>query len=501
MTSNIAPVFLLFSTLLLAILNLLAPFISKEPSKIRSFLLIMLSSFFFINVLIIDWLFLSGIRINLSLAVFNNYHIGLYLEPLGLIFLTLLSSLAICALLYTDKYLAINSIKQSSRFLFFLNLSVLAAIFISLSSNLFTMFIFYEILTLSTACLIGHSGGDKVKAGLYRYLKILMISGMLLFLPAILIIYAKVNHGDFLSQGYIANYFSKNQTILLLLMFIFGIAKAALYPLHQWLPAAMVANYPVSALLHAVVVVKTGLFCIYKILLYIFGLKYLHSIFIEFNWLLFLPTITILYSSYKAIQSNNIKKILAYSTICQLSIALLSAFILTPKSMAAAILHLISHSFSKICLFYGMGNIYSLLKTNQVENLLGVSKIMPKTSFIILISSLSLIGVPPFGGFISKFYIMLAAAEQNQILVMIILILSSILSALYLIKFLIFIYKPAVENNDVVRSKMVKQLNKVNIIENKLPFSMLVSLIICSLAVILFGFIQPFINQFFVFIG
>ncbi len=485
---SITPNFLILSTLLLGMLNLLAPFISNGDNYTRNSLLMMISGFFFINILIIDWLFLSGIRISLSINIFDNFTIGFHLEALGLIFLSLLSFLWICALLYTIKYLVINNIEHSSRFLFFLNLSVLSGVMVSLSSNLFTMFIFYEILTLSTAPLIGHSGGDKVMAGVYKYLKILMISGTILFLPALIIIYAKANHGDFIQHGFIEHYFSKDQTIILLLMFIFGISKAALYPLHNWLPVAMVAHYPVSALLHAVVVVKTGLFCIYKILIYIFGLKYLQSIFSEFNWIIFLPIITIFYSSIKALQSDNIKKILAYSTINQLAIALLSAFMFTSKSMGAAILHLCSHSFTKICLFYGMGSIYSLKKTNQSIDLIAVAQEMPKTSFMVFIASLSLIGVPPFGGFISKFYIMLAAIEQNQILVVSVLALSSLFSAFYLTKFIAFIYKP------------IEGGLKITSMEDKLPNSMLLSLIICSLGIILFYFIQLFIKKFFIFI-
>ncbi|XVN42567.1 MAG: proton-conducting transporter membrane subunit [Candidatus Rickettsia vulgarisii] len=489
MYPTIAPNLLIFSTISLAILNLLTPFISNNDNKIRNYLLITISSFFFINILMIDWLFLKGIRAELSVSLFGDFIIGFHLEVLTLIFLTLVSFLWICALLYTIKYIKINNIDNSSRFIFFLNLSVISGVMIGLSANLFTMFIFYEILTLSTAPLIAHSGGDKVLAGVEQYLKILLISGAVLFLPAIMIIYAKIGHGNFVSQGIIDNYFSKNQTIVLLLTFIFGIAKTALCPLHKWLPAAMVAHYPVSSLLHAVVVVKSGLFCIYKVLIYIFGLKYLQNIFFEFNFIILLPLITIIYSSLRALQSDNIKKILAYSTINQLAIALLSAFMFTSKSMGAAILHLCSHAFTKICLFYGMGSIYSLKKTYKVSDLTAIAYEMPKTTFIIFIAGLSLIGIPPFGGFISKFYIMLAAAEQNQIGVMIILALSTIFSALYLAKLLMLIYKP------------IDETGKSISIENKLPIFMRISLMICASGVIFFYFIQMYIKKFLIYIG
>ncbi len=488
MYPTVTPDFLILSTLLLASLNLITPFISNSDNSTRNSLLIIISCFFFSNIFIIDWLFLKGVRAQHTVQLSGNFSFSFHLEALSLIFLTLISFLWICALIYTIKYLKINNIGNSSSFLFFLNLSVFSGIMIALSANLFTMFTFYEILTLATAPLIGHLGGDKVIAGMYQYLKILIISGALLFLPAILIIYSKVGHGNFLTHGFIENYFSKNQAIILFFMFIFGIAKTALLPLHQWLPAAMVAHYPVSALLHAVIVVKSGLFCIYKVLIYVFGLQYLQSIFAEFNIALLFPALTIFYSSLKALQSDNIKKILAYSTMNQLGIALLSAFMFTSKSMGAAVLHLCSHSFTKICLFYGMGSIYSLKKTAQISDLLGAAAAMPKTSFMVFLASLSLIGIPPFGGFISKFYIMLAASQQDQIFIMCMLAFSSLFSAAYLTKLLIFMYKPT-DNNITPLS-----------LEQKLPLPMFISLIICTSCVVLFYFIQIFVKKFFIYI-
>ncbi len=484
-TQFTTPSLLILSTLLVGALNLTSPYATKKDSFIRNFLLITIAIFFFGNILIIDWLFLKGIRAGFEFNIFGNYSIGFHLEPLGLIFLSLIGFLWICALLYTPKYLAINNIEHSSRFLFFFNLTILIGVLIALSSNLFTMFICYELLTISTAFLIGHTKNNIVLSGLYKYLKILMISATMLFLPAVIIIYAKTGNGDFASGSLVENYFSQSQSIILLLMFIFGIAKTAIFPVHSWLPAAMVAHYPVSSLLHAVIVVKTGLFCIYKILLYIFGLSYLQMIFAEFNWLIFIPIVSIFYSSLKALGTDNIKKILAYSTMNQLSLALLSACMLTPKVLGAAILHLVSHSFTKICLFYSMGSIYSLKKADQVQDLHGTSKEFPLISFIISISSLSLIGIPIFSGFISKFSILLAASEQNQIIVMIVVIASSIFSSLYLLKILSSIYKPSFIESSVTKS---------------LPYSMEISIIICALAITLFYFIQILIREFLVYI-
>ena len=229
----------------------------------------------------------------------------------------------------------------------------------------------------------------------------------------------------------------------------------------------MVASYPVSALLHAVVVVKTGLFCIYKVLFYVFGLEYLQYLFGGYNWLVIIPAITILYSSLQALKCNEIKMILAYSTINQLSIALISAFLFTPKGLAAAVIHMVSHSFSKICLFYSAGNFYSSGRTYYLTDLIGINKNMPKTSAIFLIATLSLIGIPPFAGFISKFHIMVAAANQQNLLVMIVIAVSSLFSAFYMLKVLGFIYEPVkIKNNNT---------------EKTVPIFMFISLVLCKL--------------------
>lgn len=477
-----SPNLLMYSTMLIGISNLTSPFITKSNSSIRNFLLVTIAICFFFNLLIIDLLFLNGTRTNITLSIMGNYSLGFNLEPLGLILATLIGFLWICASLYTPQYLKLNNIQNSSQFLFFCNSTVLIGILISLSSNLITMFIGYELLTISTAFLIAHSNSTHIRAKLYKYLKILMVTATFLFFPAVLIVYFKTGSGNFIHGGLIKGHFSKNQSIILLLVFIFGISKTAIYPVHRWLPAAMIAHYPVSSLLHAVVVVKIGLFCIYKILLYTFGITYLQEIFATFNWLIFLPITGILYSSIKALSTTNIKNILAYSTMNQVNIALLSSFMLTPKALGAAVLHLVSHAFTKICLFYGMGIIYSFKKVIQIQDLRSVSKEFPLVSFLIFVASLSLVGTPILAGFISKFTILLAGAQQKQILVMCIIIISSIFSGVYLIRILQFIYNTP---HKIIIST-----------SNKVPYSMIISIVICGSVIILFYFIQNFIKEF-----
>ncbi|MDG1436324.1 MAG: proton-conducting transporter membrane subunit [Rickettsiaceae bacterium] len=512
MTYLLAPEFLILSTYAIGFLNLITPFASKEDTNFRSSLLLAVSILFLGNVLLLDYLFLNGIEINLTLLDFGKYYIAVELEAIGMIYLTLLGVLWIFALLYTIKFLEVNNMKNSSRFLFFMNACIMIGSIIALSANLLTMFVGYELLTLCTIPLIAHQGGERVFNGLFKYLKILMLSSLVFFLPAIIIIYSIIGGGDFTYDGFVEGHFSDLHAIILLMMFVFGIAKTAIFPFHSWLPTAMVASYPVSAILHATVVVNTGLFCIYKILLYVFGLYYLQALFTDYNWLVIFPIATIIYSSVQSIRYTQVKMILAYSTINQLSIALMSAFLLTPKGMIAAVMHMVSHSFTKICLFYTAGNIYSVKNSYDIGELIGIRTTMPKTSFIMLISGLSLIGMPPFAGFISKLYIMLAAAEQKNLLVMITLVISTLFSAIYIIKILIFVYRPTT-NNFILHLKLKpyfdeescgdnanKIISSKHNAEKRLPRFMIISVFLCSTGVVGFAFIKQPLTQFMLFI-
>ena len=503
---------ILVMPIIIGVLNLLTPFISKEDSTERSFFMLTVSVLFLLNVLVLDYLFLYGYDFRFNFFAIGIYSVDFGTEGLGLVFLSMLAVLWFCALLYTIKFLRINNMHDSDRFLFFMNACIVVGSLIAMSANLFTMFCCYELLTLATIPLIVHFPNDSCFEGLKKYVKILMISSILLFLPAVLIIYSVVGRGDFILGGFIGEYFDDFWAKLLFLLLIFGCAKAAIYPLHSWLPAAMVAPYPVSALLHAVVVVKTGLFCIYKIIIYVFGISYLHSLFGNNNWILLLPIITIIYSSFKAISCINIKMILAYSTINQLSIALLSAFLFTPQGMIGAVLHMVSHSLTKICLFYTAGNMYSIKTAYRIDELTGLSRLMPKTSFLLLISVLSLVGVPPLAGFLSKWYILLAAMEQSNLWVVSVIIISSIFSALYVTKILIFIYHP-VSDSFIFNIKLKSYFHRMSdyynpkevinsrlTVEKKLPIFMLLSIGLCATGVVGFLWIQKLIRQFLLFI-
>ncbi len=211
---------------------------------------------------------------------------------------------------------------------------------------------------------------------------------------------------------------------------MYGIGKAALMPIHRWLPAAMVAPTPVSALLHAVAVVKAGVFCVVKVLVYVFGIANLRAT-PEGDWLLYIAGLTILTASVIALRSDNLKRRLAYSTISQLSYVILAAAILAPLSVMAAALHIAAHAFGKITLFFAAGSIYTAAHKTEVSQLNGIGRRMPWTMGAFAVGALSMIGVPPTAGFISKWYMLMGALNSEQMFAVAVIVLSTLLNAGY----------------------------------------------------------------------
>jgi multicomponent Na+:H+ antiporter subunit D len=222
---------------------------------------------------------------------------------------------------------------------------------------------------------------------------------------------------------------------------MFGIGKAALMPLHRWLPAAMVAPTPVSALLHAVAVVKAGVFSVLKVIVYIFGIETLQA---EpwAQWLLYAAGFTVIAASLIALRQDNLKKRLAYSTVSQLSYVILGAAILAPISAIGAALHIAAHAFGKITLFFAAGSIYTAAHKTEISQLKGIGWRMPWTMAAFTIGALSMIGVPPAAGFISKWYLLVGAFQTEQMLAVAIIVLSTLLNAAYFVPVVITAFSP-----------------------------------------------------------
>ena len=300
---------------------------------------------------------------------------------------------------------------------------------VALAGNLFTLFLFYEILTLATYPLVTHKGDEATIRSARVYLAILMGTSITLFLPAVIWV-TSLTGGDFTLGGSLQGKVDAPTAGLLLAMFVFGIGKAAVMPIHRWLPAAMVAPTPVSALLHAVAVVKAGVFSITKIIIYIFGVDWLFSLSTT-QWLVWITSFTIIVASLIALRQTNLKRLLAYSTIGQLSYVVMASAILKPMAEIGAALHMVAHAFGKITLFFAAGAIYVASKKIDITQLAGIGRRMPVTMAAFTIGALSMIGVPPTGGFVSKWYILGGAFEADNFLAIFTIIASTALNAAY----------------------------------------------------------------------
>ena len=356
--------------------------------------------------------------------------IAFRVEPLGMLFAALASGLWIINSLYSIGYMRGNNEKNQTRFYVLFAVSLSATIGVAFAGNLITLFLFYEILTLSTYPLVAHKGDEKTIRSARVYLGILLTTSIGLFLPAIIWTYAVAGGGDFVPGGFLAGHIEGPAVGLLLGLFVFGIGKAAVMPVHRWLPAAMVAPTPVSALLHAVAVVKAGVFTITKVIVYVFGVDFLFSE-PSSGWLLYAAAFTIITASVVALRQQNLKRLLAYSTIAQLSYVVMAAAILKPLAEIGAALHMVAHAFGKITLFFAAGAIYVASKKTEINQLKGIGRRMPVTMTAFTIGALSMIGVPPTGGFVSKWYILAGALQDDNYFALATIILSTALNAAY----------------------------------------------------------------------
>ena len=304
--------------------------------------------------------------------------IAFRVEPLGMLFAALASGLWIINSLYSIGYMRGNNEQNQTRFYTCFAIALAATMGIAFAANLVTLFLFYEILTLSTYPLVAHKGDEKTVRSARVYLGVLLTTSIGLLLPAIIWTYVAAGTGDFTPGGILAGKITGPAVGLLLGLFVFGVGKAAVMPVHRWLPAAMVAPTPVSALLHAVAVVKAGVFTVTKVIVYIFGVDYLFSV-PSSGWLLYAAAFTVVAASLVALRQSNIKRLLAYSTIAQLSYVVMAAAILKPLAEIGAAVHMVAHAFGKITLFFAAGAIYVASKKTEVFQLRGIGRRMPWT--------------------------------------------------------------------------------------------------------------------------
>ena len=352
-------------------------------------------------------------------------------EPLGMLFALVAGSLWPLASLYTIGYMRGAGEKNHTRFMFFYAIAIHAAMAIALSGNLLTLFVFYEVLTFSTYPLVTHKGTPEAKQAGRIYLGILVTSSVVFLLFGVISVWLLAGTLDFASGGILAERMDSAYVPLLLGLFAFGIGKAALMPLHRWLPAAMVAPTPVSALLHAVAVVKAGVFSMLKISIYIFGVDFLATTSAS-DWLVWVAAFSILVASIVALSKTNLKARLAYSTISQLGYIVLGAALASPLAVSGAALHIATHATGKITLFFCAGAIYVAHHLSDIRDMDGLGRRMPITFSAFALGALSIIGVPPLAGAWSKLMLMGGAMQSEFLIIIFVLAVSSLLNLVYL---------------------------------------------------------------------
>jgi len=357
--------------------------------------------------------------------------LGFEVEPLGLLFGLVASGLWILTSLYGFGYMRGHHEKNQTRFFTCFALAISAALGIAFAGDLVTLFLFYEILTFSTFPLVTHAGTEAaVKAG-RLYLGILVSTSVLFLLLAILWTSTLADGLGFRPGGILEGRIEGGQATLLLLLFSNGIGKAALMPFHRWLPAAMVAPTPVSALLHAVAVVKAGVFSVLKVAVYVFGFDLLSTGGVS-NLVAWIAAITILAASIRALTLDGFKPRLAYSTISQLSYIVLGAMLATGTAAMGAGLHILMHAIGKITLFFVAGAVYVVAHKDKVSQLDGLGRKMPFTFGAFCVASFSIIGLPPLGGAWSKWFLVTGAFEAGHFWLGTVFMVSSLLSIGYL---------------------------------------------------------------------
>lgn len=353
-------------------------------------------------------------------------------EPLGLIFALVASSLWIATHVYGVGYMRGNNEKKHGRFFACFAFAIFATMGIAFAANLLTLFLFYELLTVSTYPLVAHKETDEAKQGARTYLGILMGTSIAFLLTAVIWTFAITGTLEFQKGGILAADMDPTFMAILLGLFAFGIGKAALMPFHRWLPAAMVAPTPVSALLHAVAVVKAGVFSMVKVGVYVFGIDNLANTGAS-QWLMWLAAFSILAASLVAMMQNNLKRRLAYSTISQLSYITLGVALASSAGIIGGGLHIVTHAFGKITLFMCAGAIYVATHKTEISEMRGLGRAMPFTFLAFGIGALSIIGLPPMAGSWSKWVLMVGAADANQKVMIGVLMLSSLLNVAYLL--------------------------------------------------------------------
>jgi multicomponent Na+:H+ antiporter subunit D len=433
------------STLLLPVIGAVAVLLLRSRPNAREAATLIVGAFTFWHALALLRMVLDGERPSLDiLEVLPGVRLAFEVEPLGMVFALVASFLWPVTSLYSIGYMRGHHEENQTRFYFFFGIAIAGALGVAFSANLFTLFLFYEFLTLCTFPLVTHHQTEEAKRSGRIYLGILLGTSVGFQLLAIIWTWQLAGTVDFRVGGILAGTASTAVLGAILVLYVYGVGKAAVMPFHRWLPAAMVAPTPVSALLHAVAVVKAGVFTVLKISVYVFGTDLLGQL-ATTPWLAWAAATTIILGSLVAFTKDNLKARLAYSTISQLSYIVLGAMLANDMGIIGGGMHIAMHAFGKITLFFAAGAIMVAAHEKEISRMHGLGRTMPITFGAFFIGSLSIIGLPPAGGAWSKWFLGMGTLEAGQLGLLAVLMASSLLGLYYLLEVPVkaFFFKPA----------------------------------------------------------
>lgn len=381
----------------------------------------------------------------------NDLDIGFRIDGLASVFAALVSFLWPLATLYAFEYMKELSNRQI--FFMFYVMTFGVTLGIAFSGNILTMYCFYEMLTIVTLPLIMHTLTREAIAACRTYLLYSLGGAAFAFIGMVFILYYGAT-GDFTPGGvFLAPGIASKQEMLLIVYVLtfFGFSvKAAMWPFGGWLPKAGVAPTPVTALLHAVAVVKAGAFALMRVTYYSFGAEFLRGTWAQTTVLVFV-LITIVYGCSRALKETHLKRRLAYSTMSNLSYILFGVVLMSPLGLIGALCHMIFHAFMKICSFFCVGAVMHQTHKNYVHEINGFGRKMPVVFTIFTISGLALMGVPGLPGFISKWNLAKAAVANTHPLALVgvfALLVSALLTALYMMSISFRAFLPGKDFDD-----------------------------------------------------
>ncbi|MBI9111550.1 monovalent cation/H+ antiporter subunit D family protein [Maridesulfovibrio ferrireducens] len=389
----------------------------------------------FISVLSMVPAVLEGtIREYTLFTIMPGINVSFAADGLAFVFALVASLLWIFATSYNIGYMRTLNEHAQTRYYFCFAVAIFGALGVAFSANIFTLYLFYEVISVFTYPLVAHHQDDTSFNGARKYMIYLMGTSKLFFLPAMVLTYVLAGTLDFnignIQQGIFPADANPTLVTITYVLYIAGLAKAALMPLHNWLPSAMVAPTPVSALLHAVAVVKAGVFSVSRVILSGFGVDLMDKLGLGMPTA-YLAAFTIITASLIALTKDDIKARLAYSTVSQLSYIIIGVSMLTPEAVQGGLMHIAHHAFSKITLFFGAGAIFVATNLRLISKMDGLGRRMPWTFGAFAIASLSMIGVPPVCGFATKWYLVKGAVTIGEWGLLIALLASTLLNAGY----------------------------------------------------------------------